>query len=242
MEVAGSCGGASLTRSVRCDTWARARVCFVVIPVACVLMFAVGVSAQVASTSASSNSQSFDAEAELQIGTSLTGQGRFAEAIPHLLAARGQVHNEYAAGFNLALCYVGTRQFSNAIEVLKSLDTRGRDRAAVDNLLAQAYIGSQQPKQAWDAFLRAANATPANEKLYLLIADACMGAHDYESGVRVTNFGLQHLPDSARLHYERATFLSLLDQFDRAKPDFEAVSRLAPGSDFAYMAEGEKAL
>ncbi len=206
------------------------------------LMFAGEISAQVRLTIDGSRSQSFDAESELQTGTSLTSQGQFSEAIPHLLAASGHVQNEDAAGFNLALCYVGTRQFAKAIDVLKGLDIQGRGRAGVDNLLAQAYVGNQQPKQAWEVFVRAANATPTNEKLYLFIADACMGKRDYELGFRVADFGLQHLPDSARLHYERAAFLSLLDQFDRAKPDFEAVARLAPGSDFAYMAASEKSL
>src|SRR5579863_2729045 len=51
-----------------------------------------------------------DAEAELQTGTALTRKGLFLEAIPHLLAARGRVVNEYAANFNLALCYAGTGQ------------------------------------------------------------------------------------------------------------------------------------
>jgi len=48
------------------------------------------------------------AEDEFRQGTALTGKGAFKEAIPHLLAAQGKVSNAYAAGFNLALCYVAT--------------------------------------------------------------------------------------------------------------------------------------
>src|SRR6266496_1416689 len=50
------------------------------------------------------------AEQELQKGTALTRAGSFPEAIPHLLAARGRASNNYAASFNLALCYVATGQ------------------------------------------------------------------------------------------------------------------------------------
>src|SRR5438128_2136996 len=73
------------------------------------------------------------AEAELQTGTALTRRGAFAEAIPHLVAARGQVANEYAASFNLALCYVGTRQFGRAIEILSGLRNSGHANADVQN-------------------------------------------------------------------------------------------------------------
>src|SRR6185437_16565470 len=63
----------------------------------------------------SQNSNS--AESELQIGTQLTRSGHFQEAIPHLLVAPGGVSNEYAAEFNLALCYVATRQSTQAVPI-----------------------------------------------------------------------------------------------------------------------------
>src|SRR5690348_6615861 len=58
-----------------------------------------------------------NAEGELQIGTQLTRSGHFQEAIPHLLAAQHGVSNQYAAEFNLALCYVATRQSTQAIPI-----------------------------------------------------------------------------------------------------------------------------
>src|SRR5579872_4118781 len=54
-----------------------------------------------------------NAEVELQKGIALTRGGKFQEAIPHLLAAQGQVTSELAASFNLALCYVATGQFKS---------------------------------------------------------------------------------------------------------------------------------
>lgn len=58
---------------------------------------------------------SAELEAELQAGIKLTSNGDFAAAIPHLLEARGHVSDEYAANFDLALCYVATGQFNSAI-------------------------------------------------------------------------------------------------------------------------------
>jgi tetratricopeptide (TPR) repeat protein len=173
---------------------------------------------------------------ELRKGTALTRQGAFSDAIPHLLTARGHVANEYAANFNLALCYVGTRQFKKAIEVLGNLRQHGHANADVENLLAQSYIGDGQPEPALEALRSAVARTPTNEKLYLFVGDACIDHHDYALGLKVAEIGLKALPDSARLHYQKAVFLSLLDQFDEARPDFEFAQRQAPGSDISYLA------
>jgi predicted Zn-dependent protease len=181
-----------------------------------------------------------EAEAEFQTGTALTKKGSFREAIPHLLAARASVTHEYAANFNLALCYVGTSQFSLAIEVLNDLRRRGHDGVDVENLLAQAYIGNAQPQEALASLEKAAGLSPQNEKLYVLVADACMDHGDYELGLKVVSVGLRNLPQSARLHYGEAMLLSELDQFDEAKPQFELAAKLAEGSEVGYLARAQK--
>ena len=181
------------------------------------------------------------ADGELQTGTTLTRKGSFREAIPHLLAARGRVANEYAANFNLALCYVATSQFTPAIEVLSDL-RRKHDGVDVENLLTQAYIGKGQPQEAIASLQKAAALSPKNEKLYAFVADACADHRDYTLGLRVVDIGLHNLPQSARLHYERAMFLTQLDRFDQAKPQFELAVKLAPGTEIGYMAAAQQAL
>ncbi len=183
-----------------------------------------------------------DPERELRTGATLTREGRLEEAIPHLIAARGRVVDEYAAGFNLALCYLGIRNYSQAIVVLKDLRIQGHNTAAMNNLLAQAYVGVAQPEQAFAALKQAVDLTPENEKLYVFVADACTDNKEYELGLRAVALGLQHLPSSARLHYERAMFLAQLDRFEEAKPEFERAVSLAPESDVAYLARVQEAL
>ena len=183
-----------------------------------------------------------EAEAELQTGTALSRKGLFREAIPHLLAARGRAANEYAASFNLALCYVGTKQFRPAIEVLNGLRRDGHDGVDVESLLSQAYIGSSQPQEALASLQKAAILSPQNEKLYVFVADACMDHKDYGLGLKVVAIGLRNLPQSARLHYERAMFLVQLDQLDRAKQDFELAGKLAPASEIGYLAAAHEEL
>jgi tetratricopeptide (TPR) repeat protein len=182
------------------------------------------------------------AEEELRSGTDLTRRGLFAEAIPHLLAAQGRVSNVYAANFNLALCYLGTSQFKEAIQVLSDLRGGGHDSADLENLLAQAYIGNEQPQEALASVRKAAAVSPQNEKLYTFVADACKDRNDYALGLKVVDIGLRNLPQSARLHYERAMFLTQLDELDQAKPDFELAGKLAPGSEIGYLASAHQEL
>ncbi|PYV82296.1 MAG: hypothetical protein DMG93_12390 [Acidobacteria bacterium] len=182
------------------------------------------------------------AEEELQKGTALTSRGAFAEAIPHLLVVRGRVANEYAASFNLALCYAATGKFAPAIQILAELRATGHDNADVNNLLAQAYIGNSQDRNALDALQRAASFAPSNEKLYTLVADACMAKQNYAFGLQVTDLGLAHIPASAKLHYEHGMFLSLLDQFDSAKKDFDLARTLFPESAIAFIAEAQQSM
>jgi tetratricopeptide (TPR) repeat protein len=182
------------------------------------------------------------AEPELQKGTALTRSGKFAEAIPHLVASRGKVANNYAADFNLALCYVATAQPKLAIPILTDLRASGHDNADVNNLLAQAYVGESQNEKALDFLRRAAAFNPKNEKLYMFVADACTAKANYALGLQVADLGLSHLPNSAGLHFERAMFLSSLDQFDNAKNDFELARSLALDSDIAFIAASQEAM
>jgi predicted Zn-dependent protease len=54
--------------------------------------------------------------------------------------------------------------------------------------------------------------------------------------------GLKNLPESAKLHFERGMFLTLLDGFDEAKSDFDLARKLAPESDTAYLAGAQEAM
>jgi len=182
------------------------------------------------------------AEEELQKGTALTRKGDFTAAIPHLLAARGKAPNAYAASFNLAICYLGIHEFTEAIQVLSELKQEGHNGADVENLLAQAYIGNGDRKDALAALENAAAVTPKDEKLYLFVTDACSERQDFELGLRVVNMGLHHLPNSARLHYQRGILLSELDRLDQAKADFALASALGQGSEIGYVSGARQAL
>ena len=188
----------------------------------------------------SSQEASPQPETELQTGITLSRGGHFSEAIPHFLAARGHVSDEYAAEFNLSLCYVGVGEFPRAISILAELRNTNHENAGVENLLSQAYEGNDQPKEAFDAFQKATALTPKDEKLYLLVAAAFMEKQDYGQGLQVLEAGLQNLPDSARLHYELGYGLWQLEEPGMAKPEFERAAALAPHSTIGYLAAAQE--
>ena len=200
--------------------------------------------AQVASLSpgAVQSAPSAQTKAELQAGADLTRHGFLQNAIPHLLAAQRGGADPYATAVNLGICYLGLGRYQEAIAVLATLRSSGFDTAIIDNLLSQAYLGVGQTKTAMDEFLRAVALTPKDEKLYAFLADACTDHHDYDMGLRIVEIGLQQLPDSARLHYERALFLGRLDRLEEARPEFGRAAHLAPGSYIADLAQVQLAL
>ena len=176
-------------------------------------------------------------ESDLRTGITLTREGQFQQALPHFLSARGRVTETFALEFNLALCYVGNREFKQAIQILRQL----KSSAEVDNLLSQALIGDGQQDAALKALQAAAALTPKNEKLYLLVSEACLDEGFHELGIQVLNVGLQNLPESARLYFERGLFRSQMDLRSLANQDFEVAQKLSPGSDIAYIAAAQQA-
>lgn len=184
-----------------------------------------------------------DAAKELQTGAQLTAQGYLLQAIPHLLAAQEAGADRYATGVNLGICYLGTRDYREAIVRLQALEASGLGTSTVENLLAQAYIGNAQPQEALRSFHSAAARNPKDEKLYAYLADACNDHRNYSLGLEIVNEGLQQLPSSARLHYERGLFLSQQGQFEeRGDSEFDRAAQLAPNSYVGFLALVQKDL
>ncbi len=180
-------------------------------------------------------------DSDLREAIALTSQGRFNDAIPHFLAAQDRGVESFALQFNLALCYVGIRQFPNAIRILSAIPSGPRS-ADVKDLLAQAYVGNHQADAAWKAFQEAASLAPDRERLYVLVSQACMDEGLTDMGMRVVQTGLKNLPGSARLHFQRGVFDAQNDDTEQARKDFAEARRLAPDSEIAYIAEAEQAL
>jgi tetratricopeptide (TPR) repeat protein len=69
-----------------------------------------------------------------------------------------------------------------------------------------------------------------------------MEKKEYAVGLRAVDLGLNHLPDSAQLHYQRGMFLTFEDGFDAAKKDFDKARELAPDNSIGSLAGTQKAM
>lgn len=172
---------------------------------------------------------------ELQLGTQLTHSGELREAIPHLLAAQSAGADAYATSVNLAICYLGTGTAQKAIPLLES----ARRTPTTATLLVQSYIAAGRLQ---DAYATLAASQPAGEKMFAYAADACTDHRQYAAGLHMMNLGITKLPDSARLHYEKALFLAELGRIEEARPEFNRATQLDPNGYIGYLALVQKEL
>jgi predicted Zn-dependent protease len=173
----------------------------------------------------------------LQQGIALTRSGRFAEAIPLLKKADTQGIAGYAGRYDLALCYLATGDTVAAEKQTDGLLNEGHATAQVYNLKAQILIAERRLPEAWTAIRTASSLTPADEKLYAFLLDACADHHEPSLALQTADLGLSSLPHSQRLHYERALALARLDRLDEARPEFTHATELGPDTWLGRLAQ-----
>jgi tetratricopeptide (TPR) repeat protein len=177
---------------------------------------------------------SLETTESFRAGNILAQLSHYDEAIPFFRTVATTFPESYNAAFNLAVCYVQTKQFSAAIEILNGLRMKGHRTAEVDNLLASAYEGNKQTQEAIDTLREATNLAPLEEDNYLDLAALCVDHQAYALAVEILNVGLHYLPDSDRLIFQRGAVFAMMGQMERAERDFERASTLAPEKDLVY--------
>jgi Flp pilus assembly protein TadD len=175
---------------------------------------------------------------QFSLGLTLARHELYDQAIPYFQAVNAAYPDSYDAAFNLAVCYVLTRQFPAAIAVLNATVTRGHKTAELDNLLAEALEGNQQIQQAIDALREATQLAPKDENNYVDLATLCTNYDAYDLGLQIIEIGLHHHPESDRLIFQRGVLEAMKDRFDLAENDFQLASRLAPDKNLTYVALG----
>jgi tetratricopeptide (TPR) repeat protein len=176
--------------------------------------------------------------AQFQLALVLARHDRFAEATPYFEAIQSQFPSSYDASFNLAVCYVETKQFPKAIQVLLLLKSSGRKTAEVDNLLAEAYQADHQLQPAIDALREATRLAPDDEDSYIDLVALCIDHDSLDLAMEVLDVGLHYRPESDRLIFQRGIVHAMKNKFDLAEQDFQLASRLAPEKNLSYAGLG----
>jgi tetratricopeptide (TPR) repeat protein len=163
-----------------------------------------------------------DSASQFRAGYLLTQHDRYADALPFFEAVRSQYPQSFDVAFNLALCYVETKRFSQAITLLTGVRDNGHKTSEVDNLLAEAQEGIGQTQQALDLLREATTLAPQDERNYLDLAALCAAHKAYDLGLEVVNVGLHYLPHSNALVLQRGVIYGESGKLDLAEKDFEA--------------------
>jgi Flp pilus assembly protein TadD len=184
------------------------------------------------------SAQSTPLRAQFQLALALATHSHYAEAIHYFEYVQKQYTDSYDASFNLAVCYVETKQFTRAIDLLLALKTRSHTTAELDNLLAESYHGTGQLQPEIDALREATQLDPQDEDNYLDLATLCIDHDGFDLALEVLNVGLHHRPQSDRLVFQRGIAHAMKNEFDLADKDFQLASQLAPDKNLSYVGLG----
>ncbi len=182
-------------------------------------------------------------------GAALADANQPEQAIPYLEAASASLANPTgnadtpppASGnlaYDLALCYINIKRYSDAIAILSKLSVQGTATAEDESLLAEAYEASHQTQPAVYALRRAIALDTSNDQYYLAFASLCIDHQDFASAGKVLAVAIGLHPSSAPLYFERAILNAMQDHYDLAEKDFETSADLAPASNAAYVGLG----
>jgi len=175
---------------------------------------------------------------QFELGLTLARRNLFRQATSYFEALRQSFPDSYNVGFDLALCYVQSKEYSHAIGVLRGLADRGHKTSELDNLLAEAYEGNKQTQEAVDTLREATLLAPEDEDTYLDLAALCMNHDSLDLGMEILNVGLRYHPQSDRLVFQRGLFHAMQNQFELAERDFQLAAELAPEKNFSYVGLG----
>lgn len=176
--------------------------------------------------------------AQFQLALALAQHDHVAQATPLFEAVENKYPDSYDAGFDLAICYVETKQFTRAAGLLLRLKNSGRKTAEMDNLLAEAYEGANQLQPAIDALREATQLAPEDENNYIDLAALCTDHDAFDLGLEVIEVGLHYNPQSDRLVFQRGILHAMKNQFDLADQDFQLASKLSPEKNLSYLGLG----
>lgn len=198
----------------------------------------IGKDADVLSLLAQTSRQRLPLRTQFELGLVLAQHNHFEQATPLFEAVQTKFPASYDTGFNLAVCYVETKQYAKAIAALSGLKANGHNTAELDNLLAEAYQGADQVQSAIDALREATRLAPEDENNYIDLVALCIDHDAFDLGFEVLGVGLHYLPQSDRLIFQRGVLHAMRSEFDLAERDFQLASQLAPEKNLSYVGLG----
>ncbi len=172
----------------------------------------------------------------LEAGLMLAQLGRYEASARQFERARKGYPDPYQAGFNLTLAHVKARHYSSAIQSAQEVISQGHRTAELYNLLGEAYEGSGNTLEAYNALRAAAKINPADEKNYLDLVVLSVDHKNYDLALEIAGIGLEHVAASHRLFLQRGAVRAFKGQYAEAVEDLQQAIRLNPNENLPYFA------
>jgi tetratricopeptide (TPR) repeat protein len=179
-----------------------------------------------------------DAEKQFQAGILLAKTGAYLEAAPYFGRARKHATDPYKAAYDQTLMLIRGGDYTGAIQLSNELFAAGLRRAELYNLVSEAFVKTGQVEKAYAALKSAIALEPDTEDNYGDLAGICLDHANYQLGLETAGAGLEHLPNSYRLHLQRGQMLAQEGFSLESERDLEIAARLAPAESAPYVALG----
>jgi tetratricopeptide (TPR) repeat protein len=136
--------------------------------------------------------------------------------------------------YNLAVAELQDHKPEQAISVLAPLSAV-RDSGLL-NLLASAYIQTNQPDDAFRTLEAAIEISPTDETNYLDLAILCLEHNQEDRSVAAATAGIARIQKPASLYLIRGVAYAQLAQYDKAESDFVAAAQIEPDQPHSTIA------
>jgi tetratricopeptide (TPR) repeat protein len=128
--------------------------------------------------------------------------------------------------FDLAVLYVNTKQYHDAIKVLEPLLAANQSDPDLLRLASDAYEGSGDTPEAVSLLRQAIVLNPADADSYNAFVVICLDHESFQAGIDMVDAGLQRIPDSPSLYISRGLLYAQLAQYEKAEADFNTAEHL----------------
>jgi tetratricopeptide (TPR) repeat protein len=136
--------------------------------------------------------------------------------------------------YNLGLAQIRTHQAAEAIKTLAPLSTQ--PDSDLLNLLASAYVQTNQPDDAFRALEKAIELSPTDQSNYLDLAILCLEHNQEKRSVAAAAAGIARIPKAASLYLIRGVAYAQLGQYDLAEADFTSAAQIEPDQPHSTIA------
>ena len=172
-------------------------------------------------------------EANYNLGELYLHAGRLVDAIPYMEKAQLLQPSHYVSGYDLALAYFETHNYSKARQQIWAMLSRA-DSAELHSLLADVEEAAGYYVTAAQEYQRAAHLEPSEEHIFAWGSEL-LTHQTYEPAVTVFTRGVELFPRSAKLQAGLGIGLYLRGNYEEAVKALCSATDLDPSEAWPYL-------